>query len=172
MKRKAEDSEQDEDARRRNTVRVPRKLEGVEKQHTASEIVEVEVTEQEVEMEEVDHRAEDEEEVDPVVLEKRERPVKLIYMVETLKMLEVGSCQEATTRAGKVPNQGKAGATREKIKMDTSFFCNPGGAVRVSILLYRWRRRRFCSHSSLELVALQHWSTCWNHSVNVEYTPD
>ena len=53
-------------------MRFLKKLQRDEKQHTVSEMAEVEIKEQEVETDVVDHRVEDEEPRDPALVEQKE----------------------------------------------------------------------------------------------------
>ena len=99
---KAEDSEEDEEARRRKTEKFLKKLQQEEKESTVSEIAEVEVNKQEVEMEE-DHQVEDPTKSWTQWYWREGDKRNMDQMVETLKMFDCGSWQEATTRARKVP---------------------------------------------------------------------
>ena len=78
-----------------------------------SEIAEVQSNEQEVETEGKDHRVEDEEQLDPALVEGG-RQEERDNMVETPKLFDFGSREETTTKAGKKRGHDEVGRLREE----------------------------------------------------------
>ena len=112
-KRKA--GEESEESRLRKTLRSLKELNNMENKKESGkakevvEVAEVEVNEEEEEwMTEEEPRQSDEGgDLDPVQV-RQGREEEMNYMVKTLKMLEFGSWEDATSRTSKTPTTSKS----------------------------------------------------------------